>query len=144
MFCNEELETIHSSTWRIYARAHKLHDKFAVAGSVLLPGTLNPSNVGNVPHEISRYIWYDMHHGAKLTGKVRFDKRKQSPLANGGLEIIIDIEVDWEDKEKLAILTKQVEQLNYPLYSDYCDDLNIIKDLGLNNKSEDDYDDVGI
>ena len=49
-----------------------------------------------------------MHHGAEITGKVRYDKRKPSPLANGGLQIIINIEVDWEDKEKLAILTKQV------------------------------------
>ena len=105
------METIHSSTFRI-----------AVAG-VLLPGTLNPSIVGNVPREISRYIWYAMHHGTKITGKVRSDKRKRSPLANGGLEIIIDIEVDWEDKEKLAILTKQVEQINYPFYRNYCDDL---------------------
>ena len=90
------------------------------------------------------YIWYAMHHGAKITGKVRSDKRKRPPLANGGLEIIIDIEVDWEDKEKLAILTKQVEQVNYPLYSDYCDDSKeMLKDLGLDNESEDDNDDAG-
>ena len=56
------------------------HDKFVVAGRVLLPGTLNPSIVGHVPREISRYIWYAMHHCAKITGKVRSDKRKQSPL----------------------------------------------------------------
>ena len=86
-----------------------------------------------------------MHHGAKITGNVRSDKRKRSPLANGGLEIIIDIEVDWEDKEKLAILTKQVEQVNYPSYSDYRDDSKeILKDLGLDNESEDDNDDAGI
>ena len=72
-----------------------------------------------------------MHHGAKITGKVRSDKRKRSPLTNGGLEKIIDIEVDWEDKEKLAILTKQVEQVNYPLYSDYCDDSKEYKVVGI-------------
>ena len=43
-----------------------------------------------------------MHHGAKIIGKVRFDKRKPSPLSNGGHQIIINIEVDEEDKEKLA------------------------------------------
>ena len=58
-----------------------------------------------------------MHHGTKITGKVISGKRKPSPLANGGLQIIINIEVDLEDKEKLAILTKQEEQVNYPLDS---------------------------
>ena len=58
---------------------------------------------------------------------------------------MIDIEVDWEDKEKLANLMKQVEQVNYLLYSDYCDDSKeILKDLGLDNESEDDNDNAGI
>ena len=36
---------------------------------------------------------------------------------------------------------KQVEQVNYPLYSNYRDDSKeILKDLGLNNESEDDND----
>ena len=80
-------------------------------------GTLNPSIVGNVPCKISKYV------SGMLCIMARSDKWKRSPLANGGLEIIIDIEVDWEDKEKLAILTKQVKQVHYPLYSNYCDDL---------------------
>ena len=61
----------------------------------------DPLIVGNVPRKISKYIWYAMHHGAKIIGKVRSDKRKRSPLANGGPEIIIEIEVDSEHKEKL-------------------------------------------
>ena len=89
----------------------------------MTPGTLNPSIVGNVPRNVSKYIWYAMHYGAKITGKVRSNKRERPPLANGGLEIIIDIGVDWEGKEKLPILTKQVEQVHYPFYSNYCDDL---------------------
>ena len=86
------------------------HNKFAVAGRVFLLGTLNPSIVG------CKYIWYAMHHDTKITGEVRSDKRKPSSLANGGLEIIINSKVDWEDMEKLAILTKLVEQVNNPLY----------------------------
>ena len=86
-----------------------------------------------------------MHHGAKIIGKVRSDKWKPSPLANGGLQIIINIEVDLEDKEKFAILTKQVEQVNYRLYSDYRDDSKeILKDLGLDDECEDDNDDANI
>ena len=44
--------------------------------------------------------------------------------------------------EKFAILTKQINQVNYPLYSDYRDDSKeILKDLGLDDESEDDNDD---
>ena len=40
-----------------FMREHRNHlDKLAVAGGVLLLGTLNPSIVGNIPRKISRYI----------------------------------------------------------------------------------------
>ena len=65
---------------------------------------------------------YKKNYGAKISGEVRSDKGKPSPLADDGFRTIIIIKVDLEDKEKLAILTKLVEQENYPLYSDYRDD----------------------
>ena len=43
-----------------------------------------------------------MHHYAKITGKVRSDNRKPSPLANNGLEIIINIEVDWGGQREVS------------------------------------------
>ena len=89
-----------------------------LAIGILLSGTLNSSIVGHIPHDISRYIWYAMY--ASWHQKVRSDKGKPY-LANGGHEIIINVEVDWKDMETLAILAKQVEQVNYPLYSDYRD-----------------------
>ena len=60
-----------------FMREHRNpHDKFAVAGRVLILGTRNPLIVGHIATQISRYIWYVRHHGAKITEKVRSDKRK--------------------------------------------------------------------
>ena len=45
-------------------------DQYAVAGFAKLPGTLAPSIVGHIPLELSRYIWFSIKEGAKITEKV--------------------------------------------------------------------------
>ena len=66
-------------------------NRFAVAGKTLLPRKLDPSIVGHVPRELSRYIWHE----------VRDERPKRSPLVQGGLEILIEMSIVWEDAVKI-------------------------------------------
>ena len=71
----------------------KEHDRFAVAGKVLLPNKLARVVVGHIPREISRHTWHAILNGALITGKVENAKPKASPLVQGGLEIIMRLKV---------------------------------------------------
>lgn len=107
-----------------FKREHNnCHDKFAVAGLALLPGKLSRDIVGHVPRELSRYVLFAMEKGAEFTGKVISDKRKRSPLLQGGLEIPISITVKWTTKkENMAILKAKVDEVAYNIDIEYVDD----------------------
>ena len=47
--------------------------------------------VGNIPRELSRYMWSALDSGTIISGKVISDKYKPSPLFEGGLEILIKV-----------------------------------------------------
>ena len=51
-----------------------IHDRFAVAGQVLIRGKLCPVNVGHMPREISQYIWFAILDNGEISGKVIFLK----------------------------------------------------------------------
>ena len=68
-----------------------MHDRFAIDGKTMLLGKLELSTVGHVPREISQYIWYASLHGAVVTVEVKDNEPKNSPLVQGGLEIVTDM-----------------------------------------------------
>ena len=94
------------------------HDRFAVSGKALLPGTLFPSIVGHIPIELSRYIWHALERGADIRAEVKSAKYKPSPLVQGGLEIPIEVTVKWKDLKAIDILNKRVEEVSYPVGED--------------------------
>ena len=71
---------------------------------MLLPGTLDLTIVGHIPRELSRYIWFALQLGAGITGKVKSDRHRPSPLLQGGLKIPVIVTVEWKDANKLSIL----------------------------------------
>ena len=85
------------------------HDRFAVAGKTILPGTLFPSTVG---HDPSRYIWYALQRGAVIRGEVKSIRYKPSPLFQGGLEIPSEVTVKWGDRKAMDILHKKGEEVS--------------------------------
>ena len=114
------------------------HDRFAVAGKALLPGTLFPSIVGHIPIELSRYIWHALERGADIRAEVKSAKYKPSPLVQGGLEIPIEVTVKWKDLKAIDILNKRVEEVSYPVGEDdhYIDESkDILKSLLLEEVS---------
>ena len=98
-------------------------DWFAVAGKTLLPGKLAPSKVGYVPCKLSQYSWYALRYDAIITSTVKDESQKRSPLVQGGLEILIEMSIVWDDAVKIK---KRKEKLETVQIGDYTDQSNEI------------------
>ena len=60
------------------------------------------SVVGHLPKEVSRYNYYIVSHGAKVTALVMDTLHQRSPLVQGGLEIPIQVAVEkWISLKKI-------------------------------------------
>ena len=82
--------------------SHSIH---AIAIKKRLPGILVASVVGHLPREISRFTYFIIAHGAKVSCKIMDVHHRRSPLVQGGLEIPCEVIVEMEmtDKNSLAI-----------------------------------------
>ena len=67
------------------------YDRFAIACTKKLPSRLT---------EVSRYTYYIILHGAKVTATVMDTHHRRSPLVQGGLEIPIQVTVEMDLTEK--------------------------------------------
>ena len=76
------------------------YDSFAIACTKKLPSRLTESVVGHLPKEVSRYTYYIILHGAKVTAMVIDTHHRRSPLMQGGLEIPIQVTVEMDLTEK--------------------------------------------
>ena len=97
------------------------------------------SVVGHVPRELARHIWFALQKEATISATVVDSKPRKSPLLQGGMEILIDMTVFWNSAEKLEILRKLVETVNFHSYED--DSKTLLKEMGVNNDDEDDDED---
>ena len=61
---------------------------------------LVPDIVGHFPLEISRYVWFFMNRGGRVTGIVHDPRYRPSPIPNGGLEIILKVTFTIVDEDK--------------------------------------------
>ena len=128
-----------------------MYDPNAIAGKIMLPGTLVASIVGHIPKEISRCIRYIVEHGASVDAFVLATHHRPSPLIQGGLEIPIKLVVKLTDNEvnsaKLQKYRKFVDE-NYRESVDgkFADDIErILKLTGAQNTGpgeDDDNEDI--
>ena len=93
-----------------------LYDTFSVAWKRKLTTKVNADVVGHLPREISRAVWFFITHGGSLTGKVHSPKYYPSPIAQRGLEILIDCEFKM-DASKL-ILVERLQEIIDTNYKD--------------------------
>ena len=121
----------------------------AMAGKIMLPGTLVASIVGHVPKEISRYTRYIVEHGAFVDDFVLATHHRPSLLMQGGLEIPIKLVVKLTDNEvnsaKLQKYRKFVDE-NYkePVDEKFVDNTErILKLIGAQNAGPREDDDDG-
>lgn len=100
---NEVLPVKHEST--------NCHDRYAIAVMKRLPGTLVASVVGHLPREISRFTYFIIVHGAKVSCKVVNVHHRRSPLVQGGLEIPCEVIVEMEMTNKNSLAIDKYKQL---------------------------------
>ena len=106
--------------------------------AVLLRGTLDVTIVGHIPRELSSYIWFALQLGAEITGKVKSDRHRPSPLLQGGLEIPVTVTVEWKVANKLSILKENVASVGYSMVESYKDDSEYILKKILGDRDEQD------
>ena len=109
----------------------------------MFPGKLAPDIIGHIPREISRHMWYAMAKGADVTARVIDTRPKRSPLIQGGVEILIMVNVEWDNADGIRTLKEKVESVNFPVGEDeeYKDDSNeILKSIGVEEEEESDND----
>ena len=46
-------------------------------------------------------IWYALQYGAIITAEIKNERPKRSPLVPGGLEILIEMSIVWNDAVKI-------------------------------------------
>ena len=66
-----------------------------------------------------------------------------SPLIQGGVEILIMVNVEWDNADGIRTLKEKVESVNFPVGEDeeYKDDSNeILKSIGVEEEEESDSD----
>ena len=113
------------------------YDRFAVARMTKLPGTLAASIAGHMPRELSRFIWYAIERGARITATLVSTQAKDSPLVQGGLEIPVIVKVEWENEINFQRLKKKVASLSYSLEEDYVDESkDILEEILKENDSD--------
>ena len=77
---------VYRSTWKPFMKQEitfkqekdNKHDRFAVVGQTILPGTLFPTTLGHILIELSRYayVWFSLKRGANIMRQVKSIKYK--------------------------------------------------------------------
>ena len=89
-----------------------LVDKYAVAWMLNSKAKLVADVVGHVPQEISRFAYYFIKHGGSIETIIQAEKYRYSPIAKGGLEIVLEAVFKIDDSRR-EILRKDLIQQNY-------------------------------
>lgn len=56
--------------------------------------------VGHVPQDISRFVYFFLHHGGSIDTVVEDEKYRPSPIAKGGLEIVLRATFQIDDSKR--------------------------------------------
>jgi hypothetical protein len=106
----EELVAKHES--------HSVQDRYAIAALKLLPGTIHPSVVGHLPRKISRFTYYIIIHGGRVSCQVISVRYRRSPLVQGGLEIPVRVIIDMDIADSNTQVLKKYEELVVVYYKE--------------------------
>ena len=113
--------TIPKKGQRLYGQKEReadalLVDQYAVAWMMNSKENLLPDVVGHVPQEISRFVYFLLHHGGSIDAVVEDEKYRPSPIAKGGLEIVLRATFKTDDsKRSLLHRLRERFEKNYEL-----------------------------
>ena len=66
--------------------------------------------VGHVAQEISRFVYFFLHHGGSVDATVEDERYRPSPIAKGGLEIVLRATFKTDSKRFLVLCLKELIQ----------------------------------
>ena len=81
-----------------------LVDQYAVAWMTKSKEKLLANVAGHVPQEISRFVYFFLHHGGIVDATVEDERYRPSPIAKGGLEIVLRATFKIEDSKRFLLL----------------------------------------
>lgn len=101
-----------------------LVDHYAVAWMMKSKEKLVADVVGHVPQEISRFAYFFLHHVRSIGAVVEDEKYRPSPIAKGGLGIVLRATFKNDDsKRSLLHRLKELIEKNYELlYESFTDE----------------------
>ena len=91
-------------------------DKCAICGKAILPGQIAPVVIGHVTKELSSHIWFTIQKGVKPSAFLENAKAQSSPLLQGGLEVLINMKIEWYKDKNIQILKEKVSNINFKHY----------------------------
>ena len=93
-----------------------LIDQYAVAWMMMSKEKLVADVVGHVPQEISRFVYFFPALFPSTDATVENERYRPSPIAKGGLEIVLRATFNIEDSKRFLLLRlKELIQKNYEL-----------------------------
>lgn len=87
-------------------------DKYSIAIQIFPKDRVAPVTVGHVPLELSRYVYFFMKLGGKVSGYVLSTTYRPSPIPEGGLEIPLMVKFEHEEEHILEQMKEFVNK-NY-------------------------------
>ena len=122
MFMVKTVRTIPKKGQRFYGQKERdadtvLVDQCAFIWMMKSKEKLVPDVVGHVPQKISRFVYFFLHHGGSIDAVVEDEKYRPSPIAKGGLEIVLraTFKIDNSKRSLLHRLKGLIEK-NYELF----------------------------
>ncbi|CAH3136027.1 unnamed protein product, partial [Porites lobata] len=113
---------IASRGWHVYGKTKErdaealLVDQYAVAWMMKSKEKLVADVVGHVPQEISRFLYFFLHHVRSIDAVVEDEKNRPSLIAKEGLEIVLRPTFKIDDsKRSLLHRLKELIEKNYEL-----------------------------
>ena len=77
-----------------------MHDPYVVTCKMKSKEKLMDETVGHFPKELPQAAWLFTERGRKISGNAFEEKYQSSPIPNGGLEIMLEVELKIEDKKR--------------------------------------------
>ena len=101
-----------------------LVDQYTVAWIMKSKEKLVPDFAGHVAQETSRFVYVFVHHGGSIDAVVEDEKYRPSPIAKGGLEIVLraTFKIDDSKRSLLHRLKELIEKNHDLLYESATDE----------------------
>lgn len=84
-----------------------LVDQCAVTWMMKSKEKLVADVAGHIPKEIPHFVYFFLHHGGSVDATVEDERYRPSPIAKGGLEIVLRAKFKIKDSKRFLLLVSK-------------------------------------